>query len=36
MLRKSWKWGWAAIININGNITKLVEVKKILQIIEWN
>ena len=28
--------GWAAIINDNGNIKKLMEVKKILQTIEWN
>ena len=28
--------GWAAIINDNGNTKKLVVVKKILQIIEWN
>ena len=28
--------GWAAIINMNGSIKKLVVVKKILRIIEWN
>ena len=28
--------GWAAIINDDGKIKKLVVVKKILQIIEWN
>ena len=28
--------GWAAIINMNGEIKKLVEMKKIRQITEWN